>query len=237
MKARLRTTRWAFCAAAMHAGVSARAQEGLPPPSQAMTGDIEATVGLLAAYGPEYLGYQWSDQSPWQLGVRLTFDRGRDEDDSDALRGMGDIPTRVEAGGFIGYRLAPGLMLQTALRYGSGDDRKGLLWDAGLRYMRPLGSGHRIGAGLTATYANQEAIQSQFGVTAAQSITSGYRPYAPGAGLRDVVISASYGYALSPRMVLITGMGYRRLMGDARGSPIVRSDGGTSVNVGLVFQF
>jgi MipA family protein len=248
---------------ALPIGIAA-AQEGLPPPMGPMQGDLEFSVGLLAAYGPRYpgsdenrtralplinlrssagwfvgvggIGMQWGD-GPLQYGLRLGIDRGRDQDDADALRGMGDVPVRAEYGGFVSYRIAPMLMLQSGLRYGSGEDRKGGLFDLGLRSNWPLGDGQRVGLGVSTTYANQAAMRSLFGVTAAQSATSGYGIYEPQAGWRDMSLNANYGLAITPQAMLNVGMNYRRLLGDAKTSPLTRSANSTGLQAGILYRF
>lgn len=177
------------------------------------------------------LGLNFSKQAQFSYGLRLTADFGRDEDRSPALRGMGDIEFRPEIGGFFNYSPSQSLALTSSLRYGSGQDRKGLLIDLGVAHQIPLDASWRLGVGAALTLANREALQSYFGVSAAQAASSGYAPYSLGAGLRDVRANASLTHILSPRSSVTAGLSVSALQGDAKNSPLTHQK--TSVN-GLV---
>jgi MipA family protein len=186
--------------------------------------------------GTSGIGYRFNAGQPLSGGLRLSLDRGRDENDADALRGMGDIDMRPEIGGFVDWALLPGLRLGSSLRYGSGNDHDGLLADVGLRGMLPLSSSIRLTAGLTATFANTKAMQSQFGVDALQSANSGYALYTPGSGLRDVSLQAGSMFRLRDNLMLFVGANARTLMGDARDSPLTRDRTGVGAIATLAFR-
>lgn len=181
------------------------------------------------------LGLNFSKEAQFSYGLRLTADFGRDEDRSPALRGMGDIEFRPEIGGFFNYSPSQSLALTSSLRYGSGQDRKGLLLDLGVAHQIPLDASWRIGLGAALTLANREALQSYFGVSAAQAVSSGYAHYAVSAGLRDVRANASLTHMLSPRSSVTAGLSVSALQGDAKNSPLTQQK--TSVNGLLSFGY
>ena len=74
------------------------------------------------------VGYNASTQSDRAYGVRVTADFGCKERRSDALQGLGDIDARPELGAFFNVSPASGITLSSSLRYGSGNDRKGLVF-------------------------------------------------------------------------------------------------------------
>jgi MipA family protein len=186
--------------------------------------------------GTTGIGYQFPSTGAFSGGLRLGFDPGRKQDDSADLAGMGDIKTRATVGAFASYRIQPGLSLGSSLSYGSGNDKDGLLLDMSLRSQMSLGGPHRLFGSAGLTFANQAAMQSQFGVSADQSISSGYSIYTPGAGLRDVSLNVGYGYAFNPSTSLQLGLNVRALQGDAKNSPLTRSSTGTSLNLGLIYR-
>lgn len=234
------------------------------PPDAPMQKPFEMTIGLGLAHRPAYLGsddrknavlpllsarwsngwfagttglgYQFPNSGAFSSGLRLGFDPGRKESDSSDLFGMGDIKTRATIGAFASYRLQPGLSLGSSLSYGSGNDKKGMLLDMSLRSQMSLGGPHRLFGSAGLSFGNQAAMQSQFGVTAAQASTSGYGVYAPGAGLRDVNFNLGYGYAINPSTNVQVGLSLRSLQGDAKNSPLTRSNTGSGVNFGLVYR-
>jgi MipA family protein len=145
------------------------------------------------------IGYRFDTGTPLSAGVRLTADLGRDEDDADALLGMGDIKARPEMGVFASYKLMPNLHVGSSLRYGSGNDREGLLLDVSLRGGLQIVSPHRLVSGLALSFANTNAMQSAFGVEAEQSLLSGYALYNPGSSLRDVSMQLGDMITLAPK--------------------------------------
>mgnify|MGYP000052925213 CR=1 FL=1 len=55
------------------------------------------------------------------------------------LAGMEPISTRLLAGGFLNYYLAPDWRLIGSLLYGAGNDRDGARLDLGVRYLTEVG--------------------------------------------------------------------------------------------------
>ena len=95
----------------------------------------------------------------------------------------------------------------------------------------------RMGAGVSGTWANQAYMESYFGVTEAQSTTSGYAPYTPSAGLRDLRASLSATYLMSPRMVITAAVSYDMLQGSAKDSPLSLQPNVFSGVVALTYGF
>jgi outer membrane scaffolding protein for murein synthesis (MipA/OmpV family) len=135
---------------------------------------------------------------------------------------MGDIRTRPEVGMFASYSLVPMVSLGTSLRYGSGNDRDGLLADVSLHGTYPLSASMRLSVGVSAALANTWSMHSLFGVNAQQSLNSGYALFSLGSGLRDVSVQVGSMYSLSPSTMLFIGANALMLLADAKGSPLTR---------------
>lgn len=183
------------------------------------------------------LGYNFSKSSQTQFGLRMTADIGRKESRASALRGMGDIDAALEVGGFFNTQLTPDIVLNSSVRYGSGQDNQGLVIDIGADYSTPLGPEWRLGAGTALTLANAEYMRSFFGVNALQSSRSGYANYTPGAGLRDVRAHVSLTYTLTPRASLTGALSVSTLLGDAADSPLTKQRTTTSGLIALTYSF
>jgi MipA family protein len=226
----------------------------------------KGTIGAAVINGPEFLGskqrktmvlplldYRWQNgffagttngvgylfNSPpnVQYGLRVTADFGRKDNKSAALKGLGDIDAAAEVGGFFNYFVSPQISLTSSLRYGAGNDHKGVVIDLGANYAMQFAPQWRGAVGVATTFANSNTMQSRFGVTAAQAITSGYAPYSPGAGLRDARISASANYFFS-RQVAITGaVSASALLGDAKNSPVVRQNSAVTGVLAVSYEF
>ncbi len=177
--------------------------------------------GFFAGVG-NGIGMNFSKQDNLSYGLRLTADLGRKERRSEALKGMGDIDVRPEFGGFLNYNLNQNFVLISSLRYGSGNDRKGLQADLGGAYRTRLGTDWDLGVGITLTLVNAELMQSNFGVTAEQAKTSKYAAYNAGSGLRDVRANFSLTYHITPRIGVTGALTARALQGDAKDSPLTR---------------
>ena len=170
------------------------------------------------------LGYKFHSTPNMQYGLRLTLDLGRDEDDAAALKGMGDIDTRPEFGGFFNYFITSEWFLTTSFRYGAGNGRDASQTDIGIGWSSQLAPQCRLGAGLAATYVNSKYMQAFYGVTAQQAAKSGYAEYSPGAGWRDVRGSASLTYFFDTDWSLTAALSLRALQSDVKASPIVDED-------------
>jgi len=183
------------------------------------------------------VGYNFSRQAGVQYGVRLTADFGRDESRSAVLRGLGDLDARPEIGAFYNLQPTAHTFLTSSLRYGAGQGRDGLLLDLGADLNAQVAPAWRLGAGVAATWANAAYTQSYFGVDAAQAARSGRGVYTAGAGVRDVRVSVSATYAITPRASATAALSYSRLQGDAARSPIVRDRAGVNGVLAVAYAF
>lgn len=230
------------------------------------TGDGAGTAGLAAVLGYRYMGsderramvlpaleyrwkngwfvgttngigYKFSSAPNMQYGVRVTADFGRSENRSPVLAGMGDIKARPEIGGFFNFFLSRDFNLTSTLRYGSGNDRRGAQLDLGAHYGVQLAPQWRTSFGLSTTIANGAYMQSRFGVTPAQALTSQNAAYDAGAGVRDVRVNASVTHFINTEWSLTAGLSASSLQGDAKDSPIVRERTPITGLVALGFRF
>lgn len=234
----------------------------MTPPGQPDGG----TVGVALRVGPEYQGsndtrvslmpsidYSWrngwfagvlngvgynaSSRPDLAYGVRLTPNFGRKEHRSDDLRGMGDIDARAELGVFFNVSPIRELSLNSSLRYGSGNSRKGLVLDLGASWSRSVSQDLRLTASLATSWVNADYQRSFFGVDASQALRSGYASYAPGAGFKDLRLGALVVYRLSPSWSLTGTASYSSLLGDAKASPLVRDRAGFSGLLAAGYHF
>ncbi len=183
------------------------------------------------------VGWNFGNGKTIDYGVRLTYDLGRDENDTPRLKGMGDIKPRLEAGGFFNYDLTRNLTVKTSLRYGSGRDSDGMLFDTALNFGFPIIEGTFGVVGLSTTYANESYMRSYFGVTPVQSALSGYAVYTPGASFRDAAVNVSMFSNFTKEWSGFAKLGFTRLEGDARASPITLKPNYTTLMMGASYKF
>lgn len=162
---------------------------------------------------------------------------GRQDTDSGALAGMGDIQgtvlarlrVRWEPHGPWRYSLA---VNTDALGHGNG-------WLAELGVSREwrLDPATRLQFGSGVAYGSGTYMQSWYGVTPAQAQRSGYAVYTPGSGLRDVSAGLTLRHELGPHWGSYIGAAVSRQIGAAADSPLVQRPGGWSMGGGLVWRF
>jgi outer membrane protein len=184
--------------------------------------------------GVDGLGYRFPTHGNMSYGLKLSWDKGRPEGDSSALKGLGSIDARPTIGGYFDYKLSHPVILSSSIKYGSGNDRNGAVLDLGVKSRLPIASNHRVTFGLGFSIANQEAMQSEFGITDRQSRNSGYKNFTPSAGLRSINVSANYGYSIFSNTTLNAGINAWQLMGDSRESPISKNLDGVGVSLMLL---
>lgn len=183
------------------------------------------------------VGYNASRLPDMAYGVRVTADFGRKERRSAALRGLGDIDARPELGAFFNSSPARNITLNSSLRYGSGNERKGLIMDIGAGWSTSLSPSVRIASTLATSWANSDYMQEYFGISSDQAARSGYARFSPGEGFKDVRLGASLVYRVTPAWSLTGSVTYSELLGDAKRSPLVRKAGSTSGVLALSYSF
>jgi MipA family protein len=161
---------------------------------------------------------------------------GRDEDDDDALLGLGDVDGGLVGGAYIGYR-AGNLLIDAA--YGhelTGADTGGVL-RLGVKSEMAVSPSVKVTGRIGASWADVDYHQAYFGVTAAQSAASGMAVYTPDAGFKDIHVSLSGEFDLSDRWTLRTFGKVAQLIGDAADSPIVEQELQLSGGAGVTYRF
>ena len=164
------------------------------------------------------IGYSLINTRSTQFGIRLIPRFGRSENDSNDLRGMGDIGFGAEGSVFWTHALSDAWTVGANLRGGS----RGGEFDLGARRDLALAPRTRMSVFGFATTANAKSNGTSYGVDAGQAIASGYPVYSPGAGLRNVQFGATVNHFFAGRWIAVGGLGVGRLLGDAADSPIVR---------------
>jgi MipA family protein len=92
-------------------------------------------------------------------------------------------------------------------------------------------------AGASTTFADDNYMESYFGVTAAQSLRSGLPEYEAGAGLKRYDIEASVTFMATENWLVRGQAGVGFLTGDAKDSPIVQDDMQPSAMLMVGYRF
>jgi MipA family protein len=194
--------------------------------------------GLVQFRGVDDVRFRLLNNSGFEAGPLIGWRFGRDEDDGDRLRGLGDVDGGLVGGGYVAYNIG---ILKPFLSYHhqlTGDDTGGILRfgsEARFDFDRAI----RVTATLGATYAGDDYMQHYFSVTPGQSAASlaGFGVYNASAGIKDVYLGLAGSVPLSDLWTLRLGAKYTRLVGDAADSPVVETADQFSASIGLSYRF
>ena len=176
-----------------------------------------------------------TDRLLLRLSARL--DGGRDAGLDPALTGLPDLRATVRARLSAVQLLGSGWRVSAGLSPALLGRGGGITADAGIPPEARVAPGVVASVGLAATWADRRYHQSYFGITPAQSLSSGLRVYTPAAGLRDLGLSAGLRIDLGPHWIAFAGAGASRLQGPALDSPLTRRRDNWSTNGGLAWRF
>ncbi|RVU36697.1 MipA/OmpV family protein [Hwanghaeella grinnelliae] len=183
-------------------------------------------IALTTKGGPGLIATPFLGEN-YRIDTGLRYDFGRDEDDNDALRGLGDLD--VGAVGVLKASYEFG-QFETGVELGHdlGGDRDGTTATVEFGMTQPI-LDRRAFVGLTAdaTWASDDYMQNTFGISATQAARSGagLSAFDAEAGFKDVGLSAMVGYSVTENVSVITMAKYSRLLNDAADSPLVDREG------------
>jgi outer membrane scaffolding protein for murein synthesis (MipA/OmpV family) len=152
---------------------------------------------------------------------RLGYDMGRNASDDNHLRGMGDISAAAVLGGELVYELMPLEFKFSVDKIMGGSD--GLTAKLGTALMVPIDP-FMVSIGPSVTWADDNYMESYFGVTEKQSLKSGLPYYEAKAGIKRVDLELSGLYFINDHWVLRGEVGLGYLVGDAADSPVTQEE-------------
>ena len=172
------------------------------------------------------IGYNFLRGDNYRVGIAATYDRGREEsNDYNNLRGLGDLGTAPVAKLFGSYVLSKKfpLILRVDARQLIGG-ANGAVGDISL-YMPLPGSSKKLVlfAGPSITFATHRYLQSEFGITPAQSLASGHPVFDPNAGEEAVGVGFSATRFIGDHWLVNLDAAISKLKGSADISPITEA--------------
>lgn len=210
--------------------------------------------------GPELtLSYRTRDWGAIELGQRgliwnaveaggfrfalvAQFDLGRKDRDTSTLNptpgdkrlaGMGNVQASTEAGVGLGYGPVTLVARQSLSERGA----KGVQADLTVEIPWSLSDALSLRLALGATWADQDYMQTYFGVTAAQAQATSFSAYTPKSGLRKFDASVGAEIAMAPRWKLQANVALSQLGDVAAASPIVSRRNAASAALAMAYEF
>lgn len=200
-------------------------------------------VGQIAvrSRGPGVEADLFSSRS-FDLGPILRYNGGRDPADIDnaAVSALPKVGESLELGVFaaLNYALDAQTVVSPRLDVVQGLDggHEGFLAEGSVNVIRRSGA-WTLGAGLSASYADEDYMNAFFGVGAASP--SGLAAFTANAGIRDVGIRGFVGYQINETWGVGAAAGITQLVGDAADSPIVDTGSASQgfLSIGATFSF
>jgi outer membrane scaffolding protein for murein synthesis (MipA/OmpV family) len=177
------------------------------------------------------------NRNAWRVSLSGRWTGGRQESDSGALAGLGDIQGTLLARLRVQWRPPGPWHYALAISTDTLGRGGGWLGDLGAARQWVLGPDTRLQFATALSFGSDTHLQSWYGVTPEQSRRSGYPVYTPGNGLRDIGLGLTLRQELGPHWGSYVGAHASWQIGAAAKSPIVQQRLGGSLGAGLVWRF
>lgn len=158
--------------------------------------------------------------TPWELGPVLQFRLERDDVDNEQVDRMADVDSATELGAFLGWQ-AGRLSFSTTLVADVSDEHDGSLWYVNGGYDLIQDSPLQLTLRAHFTWADDDYMETYFGVNAADAASSGLPTFSAESGVKDVGLSLIGFYKFNPTWGVAGALSYTRMLGDAEDSPLV----------------
>ena len=193
-------------------------------------------------FGQRGLIWNAVEAGRFRFSLLAQFDPGRKDRDTSALNptpgdkrlaGMGNVHASTEAGVGVGYGPVVVVARQSLSERGS----RGAQVDMTVEMPWSLSDRFGLRFALGATWADQDYLQTYFGVTAAQAQATSFSVYTPKSGCRKVDASVGAEVALASGWKLQANVGFSQLGDVAAASPLVGRRNGASAALGVAHGF
>ncbi|HEY1091963.1 MAG TPA: MipA/OmpV family protein [Burkholderiaceae bacterium] len=176
------------------------------------------------------------DRKRLSLGGSLRIDSGRSSSDSPRLAGLPDVKRTLRAQLSARYHLAEGLDLGLTWNTDLLGEGGGAIASLGIAKRLYKDGGTEWTAGGGVSWGNATNQRAYFGVTPAAALTSGYRIYEPGSGLRDAYVGTGWTRAINHHWIAFGALSYSQLQGPSADSPLVQQRGALIGSIGLAYR-
>lgn len=180
--------------------------------------------------GPRYVSRNDSpslslfDEGAFRAGIAGKLVMPRDPDDERALRGMREIKLGAEAGGFAEVYPTEFLRVRGEVRQGIRSHH-GVVGDIAADAFVDVTPNIRVSGGPRVRLASADYFDHYYGVSAARAATGGPSEYNPSGGLHSLGVGGAVDWKPTENITASSFVEYRRLMGPAADSSLVRERG------------
>ncbi len=156
----------------------------------------------------------------FSAGPLVNYRGERDDVDEDAIDDLDDIDAAIEIGGFIGF-FSNGLLANVTALQDVADAHDGYLIEAQLGYRTQVSPSHAQTIIFTGTYADNNYMDTYFGIDADDAAASGLDEFDADEGFKDVGVTLNLEFGDREGFGLTGILSYKRLLDDAEDSPVV----------------
>jgi outer membrane protein len=188
------------------------------------------------------IGYK-NKAGPLAFSAALGFEPSRSDRDhglyrgSDALKGMGEIKASAIGVFGVGYEFDGGIGVGLRAMVALSNRERGNSYEFGAQAPLLKGEANQVGMFVSATYSDKKNMQAFYGVTAAQSVSSGYKRYDTKAGISRVNVGLNWNHKLNKQWSVNSMAGAVTLLGDAADSPLAKRKTAPMLAVTLNYTF
>lgn len=183
----------------------------------------------------------YTPQGVYRASLGAAYNGGRKEGDNNALSGMGKIKAHAMATAGLDFQsqdsgLQYGIVLHKAL---SSNDY-GYSVNGQVGYAIGLNDQVSLTPSLHTSWADEDHMQSYFGVTSSQATSSTHSQFDATSGFKSVGLGAELNWMISKDWMMNTSVGYAKLTGDAADSPLVKSKGSSNqfdASAAVIYMF
>ncbi|HAU8264368.1 TPA: MipA/OmpV family protein [Kluyvera intermedia] len=197
---------------------------------------VSTTRGL--GYGNNIGKFNYSAALSYRAGRK---DRDVDSDSinggSDYLRGMGDIKGSAIGVPTLGYEVTDWLNVQLQAEVPLSERDNGTALHFGIVSPLYKSAKNSVTLALTGSWGTSKYMQTYYGVSASQSVTSGFTRYDAGSGIYAWSTNIDWTYKVNQDWSVITEAGFTQLTGDARNSPIVQREASPTGSLKVTYRF
>jgi outer membrane protein len=173
----------------------------------------------------------------FSLGPVLNYRFERDDVDNNQVDDMDKVDAAFEAGVFGGVNIN-NILLGVELLADVSDEHDGFLAQVNAGYNWKLSPSLTLTPGVSATYADDDYMDTYFGVNSGNRGSSTLPSYSADSGLKDVGINLAVNYTPWEKWGIMGILSYKALLNDAKDSPIVDDEGDDKqVMLGLMVTY
>lgn len=204
---------------------------------------FDISRGIFFADAIRGAGLQYQSASGFYVSQTFNYDLGRDDESnffrpgSDNLRGMGDVKGTVTSTLTLSQQITSWLSINALAEFGLDGHQRGNQYQFGLESSALKTSVDAITLDFDVKLGDGQYNQTYFGVTPAQSASSGFDRYSPGSGIYAYAFTATWDHTLDKHWSTEVVLSATRYTNKVADSPIVQGKTGVSAFTFVKYAF